>query len=76
MIKKKGGFVAAVTAAINSGSDNWEARYYCDDNHNPRKRETYMHTRRSALGPEWRESVRCRMMMEGLLPHVRSEDVE
>lgn len=68
---KKGGFVEAVTKAINGGGDPdcWESRYYCDDNFNPRKLNTYMHARRTALGPEWVEWRRCIMMMRGELPH-------
>lgn len=71
---KKGGFVEAVTRAVAHNSDNWEVEYYMgnlDDGKrgrwDPRKAAVYMHTRSSALGPEWSELRRCVMAMDGTL---------
>lgn len=50
-------FVHAVTAAGPDGC--WEAELYYASKFDPRRRETYMETRRSALGPEWSELQRC-----------------
>jgi len=69
---KKGGFVEAVTKAINQRepSDCWEGEYYCCDNFNPKKANVYMHTRRSALGPGWSESVLVGLRVEHKIPYA------
>lgn len=62
-----GPFVRAVTDAVNARHDNWECGYYSgpDFDWNPRRRAVYMHTRESALGPEWRSCIRAVMRMQG-----------
>lgn len=73
----KGGFVDAVKKAIADGSDNWEARYYEGDmgadghfEWDRRKLPVYMHTRYSALGPEWKSLMGVIAQMSSSIPRI------
>ena len=52
-----GPFAKAVTDAGTDGI--WEGEYYCGNGFDPRRREVYLETRQSAIGPEWGELQGC-----------------
>lgn len=65
-----GPFVQAVKAAIDQGTDCWEAMYYRGPEIDGRgewplrRQNVYMEARRSALGPEWSEWRRTIMRIK------------
>lgn len=60
-----GPIAKAVTDAINANSDTWEFHYYYEGGaFDPKRLQVYMHTRHSALGPEWAAHISNRCIME------------
>jgi hypothetical protein len=72
-----GPFVTAVMAAEKAGmGEFWDFIYFAGPHkdYHPSRRETYMHGRRVALGPEWDAYQRWVLRAEGKIDHIQLDD--